>query len=55
MNSSSLLLQLQLQNTPTHVDAMPHTSSIQLELSQQELQTLLDGMLKIRDQLDSIQ
>lgn len=55
VNSSSLLLSLEVQDAPTQKDVMPTTKTIKLELSNQEVQTLLDGMLKIRDQLSAIQ
>lgn len=54
-SSSSLLLSLDVQGVPTQKDNMPTTETIKLELSHQEVQVLLDGMLKIRDQLSAIQ
>eukprot|EP00461_Guttulinopsis_vulgaris_P001919 UN01920 len=55
VNASSLLLNLHVQMQPTHKDEIPTTRNVQLELSHQELKTLLDGMLKIKDQLSTIQ
>lgn len=55
VNASSLLLNLSVQDTPTRVNEIPTTRNIQLELSNQELKTLLDGMLKVKDQLATIQ
>jgi hypothetical protein len=54
-SSSSLILTLDIQAVPTVKNQMPITESVKLELSHQEVQTLLDGMLKIRDQLSAIQ
>ncbi len=54
MASSSLLLALKIQDQPTQADTMPGVRDVHLELSAQELATMLDGLSKIKDQLESI-
>lgn len=45
---------LQVQDQATSVDHMPGTTSINFELTKQTLDTMLDGLGKIRDQLSSV-
>lgn len=47
-------LSLQIQENPTTAGVMAPVKTMQLELSRQELATMLDGLTKIRDQLGSI-
>jgi hypothetical protein len=54
MSSSSLLLALKIQQQPVQTGVMPGVKDVQLELSAQELATMLDGLGKIKDQLESI-
>jgi hypothetical protein len=53
MSASSLLLSLKIQNPPEKVGVMPATRTVQLELGPQEVHTLLDGLLKIKDSLQN--
>ena len=45
---------LQVQASPTLVDVMAPTRSITFEMNRETLETMLDGLGKIRDQLASI-
>ncbi len=54
MNETTLQLSLEIQDNPREVGVMPPQTTVQLELSKQELATMLDGLVKIRDQLGSI-
>lgn len=45
---------MQVQATPKEQGVAPGASTVQLEMSKQELATLIDGLTKIRDQLGSI-
>lgn len=55
MSAASLLLSLRIQDTPTSVGIMPAARNVQLELGPQELNTMLDGLTKIKEQLSAIQ
>jgi len=54
MNNTSLVLSLTIQNNPTQVGVTPGLEEVQLELSKQELATMLDGLTKIKEQLAAI-
>lgn len=54
MSQSSLLLSLTVEETPTQKGVIPSQTVVNLELSKQELASLLDGFTKIRDQLGAI-
>jgi hypothetical protein len=45
----------QVQDIPTQVGVVPDVKNVQFELSKEALQTMLDGLNKIRDQLGAIQ
>jgi hypothetical protein len=45
---------LQVQDVPTHVGTVPDVKNVQFELSKESLQTMLDGLNKIRSQLSAI-
>lgn len=47
-------LQLQVQEPASEVGVVPPMSSTNLELSRETLETMLDGLGKIRDQLSSV-
>lgn len=49
-----LLLCMQIQENETTVNEQPSVSSITVELTRPTLDTLLDGMRRIRDQLSSV-
>ncbi|XP_065185469.1 COMM domain-containing protein 9-like [Sycon ciliatum] len=48
------LLQLQVQDLPSHVDQVPSVRHVNVEFSRETLDTMLDGLGKIRDQLSSV-
>lgn len=50
----TVLLEMKIQETPTEVGVMAGVKTVQLELSKQELATMLEGLGKIRDQLGGI-
>lgn len=43
-----------MQENPSRVDVVPNVSSVNVELSKETLDTMLDGLSKIRDQLSSV-
>ena len=47
-------LSFQVQECATEVDQMPPVSTVNVELSKETLDTMLDGLGKIRDQLSSV-
>ena len=49
-----MLVGMKVQDTPTHVGVVPDVKDVQFELSKEALQTMLDGLNKIRDQLGAI-
>lgn len=48
------IVQMQFQETPTDVETMPGTKNINIEFTKETLETMLDGLGKIRDQLSSV-
>ncbi|XP_022082846.1 COMM domain-containing protein 9-like [Acanthaster planci] len=54
MSVPTCVLQLKVQENPTRVDTAPETSTMNVELSKETLDTMLDGLGKIRDQLNSV-
>ncbi|XP_070561888.1 COMM domain-containing protein 9-like [Ptychodera flava] len=54
MSMPTCVLQLKVQDTPKQVDSVPEVSSLSVELSKETLDTMLDGLGKIRDQLNSV-
>lgn len=48
------LLLFQIKKSPTHVNMSPETENVNVELSKETLDTMLDGLGKIRDQLASV-
>ncbi|KAK2141926.1 hypothetical protein LSH36_1015g00000 [Paralvinella palmiformis] len=48
------LLQLQVQANPSDVNQDPQTNVVNIEMSKDTLDTMLDGLGKIRDQLSSV-
>lgn len=51
----TVLVSMKVQNQPTEVGVMPSVKDVQFEMGASALNTLLDGLGKIRDQLGSIQ
>ncbi|XP_077994929.1 COMM domain-containing protein 9-like [Glandiceps talaboti] len=54
MSMPTCVVQLKIQDTPKQVDNVPEVSSLSVELSKETLDTMLDGLGKIRDQLNSV-
>ncbi|KAL4225753.1 COMM domain-containing protein 9 [Mactra antiquata] len=54
MSVPTCILQMTVQDNPARVDTVPDMSSINVELSKETLDTMLDGLSKIRDQLSSV-
>ncbi|KAH3888754.1 COMM domain-containing protein 9-like isoform X2 [Dreissena polymorpha] len=54
MSVPTCLLQMKVQDNPLRVDQVPNVSNISVELSKETLDTMLDGLSKIRDQLSSV-
>jgi COMM domain containing 9 len=54
MSVPTCFLQLQVQEPASEVGIMPPVSSVNVELSRETLDTMLDGLGKIRDQLSSV-
>ena len=51
MNVPVVLMRLQVEGTPEEVGIIPPVKEVDFELSKEALETMLDGMTKIRDQL----
>jgi hypothetical protein len=43
-----------VQDAPLELDNKPDTSTLNVELSKETIETMLDGLGKIRDQLSSV-
>jgi hypothetical protein len=54
MSVPSVLLELTVERQPSRADEMPGTDKVAMELSRETLETLLDGLGKIRDQLNTM-
>jgi hypothetical protein len=50
----SVLVDLKVQDQPTSTGQMPSARHVEFELSKEALQTMLDGLGRIRDQLGSV-
>mmetsp|Transcript_5235 Transcript_5235/g.15365 ORF Transcript_5235/g.15365 Transcript_5235/m.15365 type:complete len:196 (-) Transcript_5235:221-808(-) len=51
MSLPTVLVDLQVEAPPENVSAMPSTRHVDFELSREALQTMLDGLGRIKDQL----
>lgn len=51
MNTPSVIMALTIENAPTSVHELPDCQTIDFELSREALETVIDGLGKIRDQL----
>jgi hypothetical protein len=47
----SILMSLQVEDSPHTTHSLPDTHQVQFELSRETLETMIDGLGKIRDQL----
>ena len=54
VNIKSFKIITQVQECPAEVHKMPPISTVNVELSKETLDTMLDGLGKIRDQLSSV-
>ncbi|BFZ05063.1 hypothetical protein BsWGS_08102 [Bradybaena similaris] len=54
MSVPTCILNLQIKKSPTHVNMSSETENVNVELSKETLDTMLDGLGKIRDQLASV-
>jgi hypothetical protein len=50
----TVLIDMKLLNTPNKVDMMPDISNVQFEMSKPALNTLLNGLTKIEQQLSNL-
>lgn len=50
----SVLVDLKVQDQPTSATQVPAARHVEFELSKEALQTMLDGLGRIRDQLGSV-
>ena len=55
MNVPSVLVQLKVKDTPTKVNEEPQTQNVVFEMSKEALETMLEGLSQIRDQLSGLQ
>lgn len=51
MHAPSVIMALTVEGAPNRVDSLPDCTVVDFELSREALETVLDGMGKIRDQL----
>ncbi|XP_033752057.1 COMM domain-containing protein 9-like isoform X2 [Pecten maximus] len=54
MSVPTCVLQMKVQENATEVDQIPEVEHVNVELSKETLDTMLDGLSKIRDQLSSV-
>ncbi|XP_028395768.1 COMM domain-containing protein 9-like [Dendronephthya gigantea] len=54
MSMPTCLIQLKIQENPCDENRLPELKSLNVELSKKTLDTMLDGLGKIRDQLSSV-
>ncbi|XP_052798413.1 COMM domain-containing protein 9-like isoform X3 [Mya arenaria] len=54
MSVPTCILQMKVQENPLRVDQVADVSTVNVELSKETLDTMLDGLSKIRDQLSSV-
>ena len=50
----SVLVDLKVQDQPSSTERVPCTRHVEFELSKEALQTMLDGLGRIRDQLGAV-
>lgn len=54
MSMPTCIMQLQVQENATEQNSMPSVRRLNVELTKEKLDTMLDGLGKIRDQLSSV-
>ncbi|XP_048727247.1 COMM domain-containing protein 9-like isoform X2 [Ostrea edulis] len=54
MSVPTCILQMKVQENQTEVNTTPEVNNVNVELSKETLDTMLDGLSKIRDQLSSV-
>ena len=54
MSIPTVLLELEVEEQPTWSDQIPSVDKVSMELSKASLETLLDGLGKIKDQLSAM-
>ena len=54
INVSVVLVRLKVEGTPEEVGVIPPVKEVDFELSKEALETMLDGMTKIRDQIHQL-
>jgi hypothetical protein len=54
MNVPVVLVRLKVEGTPEEVGVIPPVKEVDFELSKEALETMLDGMTKIRDQINQL-
>jgi hypothetical protein len=51
MHAPTVIMALTVESSPVRVDQLPDCQTIDFELSREALETVIDGLGKIRDQL----
>ncbi len=51
MHAPSVIMALTVEDSPSRSDELPDCQTIDFELSREALETVIDGLGKIRDQL----
>eukprot|EP01137_Pigoraptor_chileana_P006589 Opistho-2@3278 len=54
MSQPTVLVQMKVREVPTRTDGVPAVKAVNFELNKETLDTMLDGLGKIRDQLSSV-
>jgi len=54
MQRPNMIVALNVENQPSSTHSMPDTRTIEFELSREALETVIDGLGKIRDQLSKM-
>ena len=54
MSVPTVLVDLKILDQPSSVDTVPSARHVEFELSKEALQTMLDGLGRIRDQLGAV-
>lgn len=54
MQRPSVIVALNVEDQPTNENEMPSTRTVEFELSREALETVIDGLGKIRDQLSKM-
>ncbi|XP_062509816.1 COMM domain-containing protein 9-like [Corticium candelabrum] len=54
MSVPTCIVQMQVQETPRDVETMASRKNVNIEFTKETLETMLDGLGKIRDQLSSV-